>query len=236
MVRSSRKNNKLRKVHIEPNYIKHAEGSCLISMGDTRVICTASYEGRVPPFLRNKGTGWVTAEYSLLPRSTNTRNAREGKLGKQSARTVEIQRLISRSLRAAVDLSKLPECQIIIDCDVIQADGGTRTLSITGGYVALALAIKKLISNGTLYTNPMKEQVAAVSCGIVGGKMLLDLDYEEDSSAEVDANFIGTKKGGIIDQQATAEEGTFSRSDMNKIMDLAEEGLKELFVLQDEVL
>ncbi len=224
--------NALRPVTITPNASRHAEGSCVIAFGHTRVHVTASVDEFVPPFLRNTGSGWVTAEYGMLPRATNSRNPREAAKGKQSGRTQEIQRLIGRSLRAAIDLKLLGERQIIIDCDVLEADGGTRTASITGGYVALALACKTLMQRGVLKKNPMLHPVAAVSCGIVAGEPLLDLDYVEDSGADVDANFVMTGSGQIIEVQMSGEEATFSRTEMDALFGLAEQGVSELIALQ----
>lgn len=225
---SGRKNNILRSVVLEPNYAKHAEGSCFIKMGDTHVLCTASLDDRVPPFLKNSGTGWVTAEYGMLPRATSTRTEREAAKGKLSGRTQEIQRLIGRSLRAVTDLKLLGERQIKIDCDVIQADGGTRTASITGAYVALHLALAKLVEEGVVKTFPLIDSVAAISCGIYKGESVLDLDYAEDSEAETDANFVLTGKGKLIEIQATAEQNSFEESQLLEMLSLAKEGIKAL--------
>jgi ribonuclease PH len=225
---SGRKKNALRTVILEPHYAKHAEGSCFIKMGDTHVLCTASLEERVPPFLRNSGTGWITAEYGMLPRATTTRVDREATKGKQSGRTQEIQRLIGRSLRAVIDLKALGERQIKIDCDVIQADGGTRTASITGAYVALHLALAKLVSDGVIKTIPLIDSVAAVSCGIYKDNVILDLDYAEDSEAETDANFVLTGKGKLIEIQATAEKTPFEESHLLEMLALSKEGIKVL--------
>ncbi|MFC3626333.1 ribonuclease PH [Vogesella amnigena] len=222
----------LRQVRLTRNYTKHAEGSVLVEFGDTKVICTASVEESVPPFLKGKGQGWVTAEYGMLPRSTGSRMRREAASGKQSGRTQEIQRLIGRSLRAVIDLEKLGERQIQIDCDVIQADGGTRTASITGAYVALADAIDKLLAAGKLAANPLRDQVAAVSVGIVDGVPLLDLDYVEDSGCETDMNVVMTGVGHFVEVQGTAEGVAFSRAEMNQLLDLAEKGIAELQQLQ----
>lgn len=230
---SGRNPNELRNVSIEPHVSIHADGSCLITFGDTKVICTASIDERVPPFLRNKGTGWVTAEYGMLPGSTGSRMRREATQGKQGGRTVEIQRLIGRSLRAAVDMKALGERQIIIDCDVLQADGGTRTASITGGYVALHLAIKTLMHKGLIQRNPLKSQIAAISCGVYKGTPVTDLDYAEDSKAEVDANFIMDNHGKLIEVQGTGEEAAFSREELNAMLDLAETSIQELMELQN---
>lgn len=233
---SGRNKDHLRKIVITPHYTKHAEGSCLISFGDTQVICTASVEEKVPPFMRNEGKGWVTAEYGMLPRSTHTRIDREAARGKQSGRTQEIQRLIGRSLRAIVDLKALGDRQIKIDCDVIQADGGTRTASITGAYVALSFAIEKLIEKGLLKTSPLTDSVAAISCGVLNNEAILDLDYIEDSAAETDANFVMTGKGSLVEIQATAEEHPFDEKHFNEMMRLAKKGIIELTETQNKVL
>ena len=232
MPRAGRTTNQLRAVKITRNFTIHAEGSVLIEFGDTKVICTASVEESVPPFLRGKGTGWVTAEYSMLPRATHTRSQREAAKGKQSGRTLEIQRLIGRSLRAVTDLSLLGERSIYIDCDVIQADGGTRTASITGSYVALADAVAKLLSAGKIPSNPIKEAVAAVSVGILDGSPLLDLEYTEDSAAEVDMNFVMTSSGRFVEVQGTAEAEPFTLEQMDSMRSLAMEGISELFNIQ----
>lgn len=229
---SGRQVNEMRAVSIETGFTKHAEGSCLISMGETRVLCTASVEERVPPFLRNSGLGWVTAEYGMLPRATHTRGRREAAAGKQSGRTQEIQRLIGRSLRAGVDRVALGERQITVDCDVIQADGGTRCASITGAWVALRLAVNKLMKTGDIITDPLMDHVAAVSCGIYAGQPVLDLDYAEDSEAGTDANFVMTGSGGLIEVQGSAEGAPFSRASLNTLMDLAEAGVAELVAAQ----
>ena len=228
--------NGLRPVTFDLNATKHAEGSCLVKFGDTHVLCTASVDERVPPFLRNSGRGWVTAEYGMLPRSTNTRMDREASRGKQSGRTLEIQRLIGRSLRAVMDMEALGERQIRIDCDVLQADGGTRTASITGGFIALYLALSNLQSNGLIKEIPVLDQVAAVSCGIYNGKVLLDLDYKEDSDAGVDANFVLTGANKIIEVQATAEDKAFDKSEFNDLLQLAESGISQLVKLQKTAL
>ena len=228
--------NGLRPVTFDLNATKHAEGSCLVKFGDTHVLCTASVDERVPPFLRNSGRGWVTAEYGMLPRSTNTRMDREASRGKQSGRTLEIQRLIGRSLRAVMDMEALGERQIRIDCDVLQADGGTRTASITGGFIALYLALSNLQSNGLIKEIPVLDQVAAVSCGIYNGKVLLDLDYNEDSDAGVDANFVLTGGHKIIEVQATAEDKAFDKSEFNDLLQLAESGISQLVKLQKTAL
>jgi len=225
---SNRKKNAPRIISLEPHYAKHAEGSCFIKMGDTHVLCTASLDDRVPPFLRNSGTGWITAEYGMLPRATHTRIEREASKGKQSGRTQEIQRLIGRALRAVIDLNILGERQIKIDCDVIQADGGTRTASITGAYVALHLALAKMVKDGVIKTMPLVDSVAAISCGIYKNNVILDLDYAEDSEAETDANFVLTGKGKLIEIQATAEKKPFEESDLLEMLSLAREGVKIL--------
>lgn len=222
----------LRPIKITRNFTKHAEGSVLIEFGDTKVLCTASVEESVPPFLRGKGTGWVTAEYAMLPRATHTRSSREAAKGKQTGRTLEIQRLIGRSLRAVTDLGKLGERSIYLDCDVIQADGGTRTASITGAYVALVDALTTLTTKGLLADIPIKEAVAAVSVGIVGGEALLDLNYLEDSSAEVDMNFVITSSGRFVEVQGTAEAEPFSSAEMDAMRDLALDGVQQLFAFQ----
>ena len=228
---SGRSADEMRAITIETGYTKHAEGSCLISFGDTKVLCTASVERNVPPWMRNKGTGWVTGEYSMLPRATHTRGSREAARGKQSGRTQEIQRLIGRSLRAVVDLEKLGERQITLDCDVIQADGGTRCASITGGWVALKLAVQKLMKAGDVISDPLVDPVAAISCGIYAGQEVLDLDYPEDSEAGVDGNFVMTA-GRLIEVQMSAEGSTYSRAQMDALLDLAEKGVAELTAAQ----
>ena len=210
----------------------HAEGSCIIKMGDTHVICTATVEDRVPPFIKGSGMGWVTAEYGMLPRSTGSRMRREAASGKQGGRTVEIQRLIGRSLRAGVDRLALGERQITIDCDVIQADGGTRCASITGGWLALRLAIDKLLDSGAISTDPLISPVSAISCGIYAGQPILDLDYAEDSEAGVDGNFIMLGSGNIIETQISAEGATYTREELNSLINLAEKGASELFDIQ----
>lgn len=225
---SGRELNQMREVSIETNVTKHAEGSCLIKMGDTHVLCTASLEDRVPPFIRGTGLGWVTAEYGMLPRSTSSRMRREAASGKQGGRTVEIQRLIGRSLRAGVDRVALDERQITVDCDVLQADGGTRCASITGGWVALKLAVNQLLKQGAIKTDPLTSPVAAISCGIYAGQPVLDLDYPEDSEAGVDGNFIMLGNGQMIEVQMSAEGATYSRDQMNQLIDLAELGVGQL--------
>ena len=229
---SGRKLNEMRSVDIETGVTKHAEGSCLIKMGDTHVLCTATIEDRVPSFIKGSGMGWVTAEYGMLPRSTSSRMRRESTAGKQGGRTVEIQRLIGRSLRAGVDRLALGERQITVDCDVIQADGGTRCASITGGWVALQLAVNKLLKTGTVLSNPLISPVAAVSCGIYAGQAVLDLDYPEDSEAGVDGNFIMLANGRMIETQMSAEGATYSRAQMNQLLDLAEAGVAALVQAQ----
>ena len=229
---SGRKLDELRNVSIETNITMHAEGSCLIKMGNTHVICTATVEDRVPPFIKGSGLGWVTAEYGMLPRSTGSRMRREAASGKQGGRTVEIQRLIGRSLRAGVDRLSLGERQITIDCDVIQADGGTRCASITGGWVALRLAIDNLMNSNIILTDPLVSPVAAVSCGIYAGQPVLDLDYSEDSEAGVDGNFIMLENGNLIETQISAESATYSRDQLNSLINLAEKGTSELFDIQ----
>jgi ribonuclease PH len=222
----------MRDVTIETGVTKHAEGSCLIRCGDTHVLCTASLEERVPPFLRNSGQGWVTAEYGMLPRATTTRMRREAAAGKQSGRTQEIQRLIGRSLRAGIDRQAMGERQITVDCDVIQADGGTRCASITGGWVALRLAINALMKAGDIVTDPILDHVAAVSCGVYAGQPVLDLDYPEDSEAGTDANFVMTGAGRMIEVQASAEGSTFSRDEFDALLGLAEQGVASLVATQ----
>jgi ribonuclease PH len=229
---SGRAPDQMRTISIEPGFTKHAEGSVLVSFGDTRVLVTASVEEKVPPFLRGKGEGWVTAEYGMLPRATHTRGSREAAKGKQSGRTQEIQRLIGRSLRAVVDMKLLGERQIVIDCDVIQADGGTRTASISGGWVALRLAVDKLIAEGKLNADPIKQQVAAISCGIYEGTPVLDLDYIEDSNAHADANFVLLNDGNIAEAQATAEGATYDEEALLRLLRLARIGCTEIFAAQ----
>ena len=223
----------MRAVTLERGFSKHAEGSCLIKFGDTHVLCTASLEDRVPPWLRGGGKGWVTAEYGMLPRSTGSRMRREASSGKQSGRTQEIQRLIGRSLRAVVDMEALGERQISLDCDVIQADGGTRTASITGAYVALKECLDWMQARSMIGGNVLKDNVAAISCGIYNGAPVLDLDYDEDSEAETDANFVMTGSGGIVEIQGTAEADPFSEEEFGKLMGLAKKGIGELVNLQN---
>ncbi|MBB4265286.1 ribonuclease PH [Roseospira visakhapatnamensis] len=229
---SGRLDTQLRAVTLETGVSKHAEGSCLARFGDTHVLCTASVEERVPGWMRNSGRGWVTAEYGMLPRSTHTRTNREAARGKQTGRTQEIQRLIGRSLRAVVNLEALGEIQVRIDCDVIQADGGTRTAAITGGYVALALAIRTMQGRGVIKANPLTGQVAAISCGLVDGAAVLDLDYAEDSTAQADANFVMTDSGGIVEIQGTAETEPFAEERFLVLLGLARDGITELCRLQ----
>jgi ribonuclease PH len=225
---SGRAPDAMRPISLDPGVAKYAEGSCLAKFGDTQVLCTASVEERVPPFLRNTGKGWVTAEYGMLPRSTATRTDREATRGRQSGRTQEIQRLIGRSLRAVIDLTRLGERQIRIDCDVLQADGGTRTAAVTGSYVALHQACQRLVSAGLLTGLPLRDSVAAISCGVVAGSAMLDLDYAEDSQAETDANFVLTGAGGIVEIQATAEGAPFDDRLFAEMMQLARAGIAEL--------
>jgi len=233
---SGRQNNELRQVTITRNYTKHAEGSVLIEMGDTKVLCTASVEERIPQFLRGKGEGWVTAEYGMLPRSTGSRMGREAARGKQSGRTQEIQRLIGRSLRASIDLKALGERSITIDCDVIQADGGTRTASITGAFVALQDAIDSLISQKKIKKNPLLGQVAAISVGIYNGEPVLDLDYAEDSNAETDMNVVMNEAGAYIEIQGTAEGHAFQPNELQAMLAIAGEGIADLIIKQSEAL
>lgn len=233
---SGRKLDEMRPVSIETNVTKHAEGSCIIRMGDTHVLCTATLEDRVPSFIKGSGLGWVTAEYGMLPRSTTSRMRREAASGKQSGRTVEIQRLIGRSLRAGVDRVALGERQITIDCDVIQADGGTRCAAITGGWVALRIAVNKLLKAREIVTDPLIHPVAAVSCGIYAGQSVLDLDYPEDSDAGVDGNFIMMSNKQLIEVQMSAEGSTYSRDQMMQLLDLAEKGVAELVTAQADAL
>ena len=229
---SGRAASEMRRVVLEPNFLKHAEGSCMARFGDTHVLCAASVEDKPPPFLRNTGKGWVTAEYGMLPRSTNTRTDREAARGKQGGRTHEIQRLIGRSLRAVTDLRGFGERQVRVDCDVIQADGGTRTAAITGSFVALALAFQSMVKAGTLDRIPLVDHLAAISCGICGGEAVVDLDYAEDSTAETDANFVLTGRGGIVEVQATAEREPFPRTTLSTMLSLAEGAVGRLVVLQ----
>ncbi|SCK00936.1 Ribonuclease PH [uncultured Clostridium sp.] len=232
----NRKNNSVRHTKITRNYIKHAEGSVLIEVGDTKVICTASIEDKVPPFLKGTGEGWITAEYNMLPRSTATRKIRDIARLKQDGRTMEIQRLIGRALRSVVDLKALGEKTIWIDCDVIQADGGTRTTSITGAFVALVDAINKIHRHKPFKVYPIREFVCATSVGIVNGEKMIDLCYEEDSSAQVDMNIVGTGNGEFVEIQGTGEEAPFSRKDLNELLDLGERGIKQIIQIQKDVL
>ena len=233
---SGRAPDEMRRIVLEPGVAKYAEGSCLARFGDTHVLCTATVEEKVPPFLRNTGGGWITAEYGMLPRSTHTRTDREASRGRQTGRTQEIQRLIGRSLRAVTNLKALGERQIRIDCDVLQADGGTRTAAITGSYVALHIALKKLADAGALPAVPLRDAVAAVSCGIHGGEAVLDLDYVEDSTAGADANFVLTGTGGIVEIQATAEHEAFAEQRFGEMLALARLGVGQLVLLQRRAL
>jgi ribonuclease PH len=233
---SGRAPDALRPLSLEPGFARHAEGSCLVRAGLTEVLCAASVEGRVPPFLRNSGQGWVTAEYGMLPRATHTRGDREAARGKQSGRTQEIQRLIGRSLRAVIDRKALGELTITLDCDVLNADGGTRCAAITGAWVALALAVRKLRETKVIATDPLTGQVAAVSCGIFEGTPVLDLDYAEDSSAQADANFVLTDAGGIVEVQGTAERAPFSEAELVSLLGLARAGCGKLFQAQREAI
>jgi ribonuclease PH len=233
---SGRAPDALRAIVLEPGYAKYAEGSCLAKFGDTHVLCTASLDEKVPPFLRNSGQGWVTAEYGMLPRSTHTRTDREAARGKQSGRTQEIQRLIGRSLRAVTDLKALGERQLKIDCDVIQADGGTRTAAITGSWVALHLAFAGMVKSGLLKAVPLADHVAAVSCGVFNKTPVLDLDYAEDSNADADANFVFTGKGGIVEIQGTAERAPFSEAEFLQLVNLARKGIGALVALQKKAI
>ncbi len=233
---SGRDADQMRVVRFTPDFTRHAEGSVLAEFGDTRVLCTASVERRVPPWLRGKGGGWVTGEYGMLPRSTNTRTGREATRGKQSGRTLEIQRLIGRSLRAVVDLDALGERTVTLDCDVIQADGGTRTAAISGAFVALSLAMQKLVADKSLPANPLHGQVAAVSVGIYSGTPVLDLDYPEDSAAETDMNIVMNGAGGFIEVQGTAEGHAFNDEELNSMLALARKGVEEIIVVQNAAL
>ena len=233
---SGRANDEMRSVKFTRNYTMHAEGSVLVEFGNTKVLCTATVDDRTPPWLRGKGQGWVTAEYGMLPRSTNSRMGREAARGKQSGRTQEIQRLIGRSLRAVVNLEALGERQIIIDCDVIQADGGTRTASISGGYVALCDAVQTLLDTKKIKIDPLIGQLASISVGIYNGEPVLDLDYPEDSNAETDMNVVMNNAGHFIEVQGTAEGHAYTRDEMNAMLDLAEKGINEIIAIQDDVL
>ncbi len=236
MRKFNRKKDQIRELLIETNINKNADGSCIIRLGDTHVICTASFDKDVPPWLKHGDSGWLTAEYGMLPGSTSTRNKREASKGKQSGRTVEIQRLIGRSLRTILDLKKIKGSQFILDCDVIQADGGTRTASISGAFVALSLAVKKLLKNNSLKENPIKDYISAISCGIVNKEVFVDLDYNEDSKAEVDANFIFSKNSGIAEVQVSGEGGTFKTEDLNKMLQMSESSVRKIFEIQEKVL
>jgi len=231
---SKRAPDRMRPVTLEPGWAKHAEGSCLVRFGDTHVLCAASLGERVPPFLRNSGRGWVTAEYGMLPRSTHERTEREARAGKQSGRTQEIQRLIGRALRAVTDLPAMGERQIVVDCDVLQADGGTRTAAITGSWVALHACFRRMQAQKLIERMPLLDHVAAVSCGIWKGEPVLDLDYAEDSTADADANFVLTGAGGLVEVQGTAEREPFSRARFGQLLDLAEKGIAELVELQKQ--
>jgi len=232
---NERNNDQLRTVELLPDYIMHPEGAVLVTFGHTKVICTATIENKVPPFMRGQGKGWIAAEYSMLPRATHTRNIRESARGKVGGRTMEIQRLIGRALRAAIDLDKIGERTIMIDCDVIQADGGTRTASITGAMVALKLALKKLVDAGTLKEMPLKHYIAAVSVGIIDGVAVLDLDYKEDSAAEVDMNVVMTDEGQFVEVQGTGEEATFTYDQLQQMLQLAKVGIEQLIVIQKDI-
>lgn len=229
---SGRSPDQMRELRFEPGFTRHAEGSCLVSFGDTRVLCTASIDEKVPPFLRGKAQGWVTAEYGMLPRATHTRGNREAAKGKQSGRTQEIQRLIGRSLRAVVELPKLGERQIIVDCDVLQADGGTRTASISGSWVALRIAVNRLLESKAIAADPIRTQVAAVSCGFFGGNAILDLDYDEDSNAGCDGNFVLTSDGAIVEAQVTAEGECYDEEGLLRLLRLARIGCSQIFTAQ----
>jgi ribonuclease PH len=232
MRHDGRQPDELRPISLVTHFTRHAEGSVLVGFGDTRVLCTASVEGRVPPWLKGRGSGWVTAEYGMLPRSTHSRSPREAARGKQGGRTLEIQRLIGRSLRAVVDLRALGERTVTVDCDVLQADGGTRTAAITGAYVALSLAARLLVDDREIRTSPIHGQVAAVSVGIVDGTPVLDLDYTEDSEAETDMNVVMNEAGGFIEVQGTAEGHAFQRAELDRLLDLAGAGIRELLAAQ----
>ncbi|MBD0864258.1 MAG: ribonuclease PH [Rhodobacteraceae bacterium] len=231
---SGRQLSEMRPVSIETDITKHAEGSCLIKIGDTHVLCTATIEDRIPPFIKGSGLGWITAEYGMLPRSTTSRMRREAATGKQGGRTVEIQRLIGRSLRAGLDRAALGERQITVDCDVLQADGGTRCASITGGWVALRQAVNKLMKTDNVISDPLSDPVSAISCGIYAGQVVLDLDYAEDSEACVDGNFVMTGSGRLIEVQISAEGATFTRAQINQLIDLAEQGISNLAAAQNQ--
>ena len=236
MRKFNRKKDQIRDISIETNVNKNSDGSCIIRLGDTHVICTASFENDVPLWLKHKDSGWITAEYGMLPGSTTTRNNREATKGKQSGRTVEIQRLIGRSLRTVVDLKKIKGCQFIIDCDVLQADGGTRTASISGAFVALSIAVKKMLNNRYLKQNPINDYLSAISCGILNQEIFVDLDYSEDFKASVDANFVFSKKSGIAEVQVSGEESTFTSAELSKMVKMSEEAVKKIFFVQEKVL
>lgn len=231
-----RGSNDIRPLNIETNIIKNADGSCIVEIGETKVICTASIDDRTPPWLRGSGKGWLTAEYGMLPRSTNERMSREAKSGKQSGRTQEIQRLIGRSLRASLDFNQMNEKQILIDCDVIQADGGTRTASITGGWVALNLCIQKMMRIGLIKKNPLQSQIAAISCGILDNEVIIDLDYDEDSSADVDANLVFTNNFNLIEIQSSAEQKVFSTEELMKMISMAKDVSSQIFKIQKDAI
>ncbi len=233
---SGRQADQMRPVRFTRNFTRHAEGSVLVEFGDTRVLCTATVETRVPPFLKGKGRGWVTAEYGMLPRATHDRMVRESARGKQGGRTLEIQRLVGRALRAVVDLDAMGERQVIIDCDVLQADGGTRTAAISGGYVALCDAVARCLKTGVLKKNPLHGQLAAVSVGIFKGVPVLDLDYDEDSQAETDMNLVMNEAGGVIEIQGTAEGHAFRRDELDAMLELGEKGIREIILRQQEAL
>ena len=231
-MRLNRSNNQLRKINIKPNFMENAFSSCLIEFGNTKVICSVTIESHLPRWLKGSGKGWITAEYGMLPRSTHTRSNREASRGKQGGRTLEIQRLIGRSLRSIIDLKILGERQIIIDCDVIQADGGTRTASITGGWIALSHAVNKLLHNNKIKTNPIITQICAISCGVWNGFSVLDLDYSEDSSAEIDSNFVLTSDKKLVEVQISSESDPFEKSTMDELLNLAFEGAEKIFEQQ----
>ncbi len=236
MRKFNRKNYDIREISIEKNIIENSLGSCLFCIGKTKVICSASFETEIPQWLRNKKSGWVTAEYAMLPGSTSTRNKRESRLGKQSGRSIEIQRLIGRAIRTIVDLKKIEGCQFILDCDVLQADGGTRTASISGAFVALSLAVSKLLSDGIIKYNPIKDSISAISCGIFKNEILVDLDFDEDSKADVDANFIFSKKSGISEIQISGEKSNFTQDQVNKMIELCMQASKKIFEAQSKVI
>ena len=234
-MRKNRNINQLRDIEIVPNFSPYPEGSCLIKCGNTHVVCSASLDQNIPRWLKNTGSGWVTAEYGMIPRSTSERMSREAARGKQSGRTQEIQRLIGRSLRSVIDLEELKELQIIIDCDVIQADGGTRTASISGAFVALQLCINKMLNKKIIKKNPLRESVAAISCGIINGEPLLDLDFDEDQNAGVDANFVITETGKLVEVQMTSEKQLCSEESFNTMLQLAKSGVKEIIQMQKKI-